>query len=129
MAAATVHEEAALPVFLFDADCGFCTTTASKLRTIVPDVRVEPWQAQSLGDLGLTEADVSTAAWFVDADGSTWRGHTGVAKALETRGGLFRSAAALRYPPLGWVAAPAYALIAKYRYRLPGSTDACRLPE
>jgi len=118
------------PVFIFDGDCGFCTTTAGHLRRVLTDdIRVEPWQALPLADLGLTEDDVTSAAYFVDADGSTWRGHNGVAKALEACGGAYRAATVLRHPPLSWLAGPAYALIAKYRYHLPGSTDACRIPQ
>jgi predicted DCC family thiol-disulfide oxidoreductase YuxK len=34
---------------------------------------------------------------------------------------------AMQHPPVSWVAAPAYRLVAKYRYKLPGATDACRI--
>jgi len=117
-------------VLIFDGDCGFCTTVAAKARALLPDhVRVEPWQALPIADYGLTEADVSTAAYFIDDGGAAWRGHEAVAQALASRGGPFRLAQLLRFPPVSWLAAPGYRLIAKYRYQLPGSTDACRLPQ
>jgi predicted DCC family thiol-disulfide oxidoreductase YuxK len=31
-------------------------------------------------------------------------------------------------PPFSWLAAGVYRLVARYRYRLPGATDACRVP-
>jgi predicted DCC family thiol-disulfide oxidoreductase YuxK len=33
----------------------------------------------------------------------------------------------LLVPPVSWLAIPVYALVARYRYRMPGSTDACRI--
>jgi len=43
--------------------------------------------------------------------------------------GLWRVAGRLlSRPPVLWVARPAYAVVAANRHRLPGSTDACRLP-
>jgi hypothetical protein len=35
---------------------------------------------------------------------------------------------ALLIPPVSWMARPAYWLVARYRHRMPGATDACRLP-
>jgi len=100
------------------------------MRALLPEhVRVEPWQALAIGDYGLTESDVTSAAYFVDDSGTTWRGHEAVAQALATCGGALGMGRMLRFPPVSWIAAPAYALIARYRYHLPGSTDACRLPQ
>lgn len=89
---------------------------------------IAAWQATDLAALGLTEADVTTAAYWIDDDGAAHRGHLGIAKALKT-GSLPWSLAGrvMETPPMSWVAAGAYRLIAKNRYRLPGSTDACRL--
>ena len=35
--------------------------------------------------------------------------------------------ALLLAPPVSWFARPGYWLVARYRHRLPGATDACRL--
>lgn len=127
-----------LPVLIFDGDCGFCTRTARwierRLRPQAgPDgpapVPVQPWQALCLADFGLSEADVSTAAYWVDAAGHPWRGSQGIARALVAMGQPWALAGwAMMVPPISWLARGVYRLIADNRHRLPGSTDACRLP-
>jgi len=118
------------PVLVFDGDCAFCTTTANWIERLLPaDSRVEPWQFLDLTELGLTEADVSTAAWWVDAWGHRHRGHKAVARAFIAAGGFWRPVGwLLLTPPITWIARPAYALIARYRHRMPGATAACRVP-
>jgi len=83
-----------------------------------------------LHEHGLTEQQVTTAAYWVDDVGNLSRGHETIGMSLVAAGGgwapLGRS---LLIPPLSWIAGPVYALIARFRHRLPGATDACRLPE
>lgn len=116
-------------MLIFDGDCGFCTSTARwVVDRVTDDVSVQPWQALELAPLGLTERDVTTAAYWVDDDGRTHRGHRAVAHALEAIGGRYRPLGwLLLRPPASWAAALGYNLVARFRYRLPGSTDACRL--
>lgn len=116
-------------VLIYDGDCGFCTSSASLAkRLLVEPVRVLPWQALDLDALGLTVADVSTAAYFVDTDGSTHRGHLAVGRSLEHMAPPLRPIGRLiQHRPLSWLAGPTYRVIARFRYRLPGSTDACRI--
>jgi predicted DCC family thiol-disulfide oxidoreductase YuxK len=120
------------PTLIFDGDCGFCTTSAHWVEERVPPgIRVIAWQKlgeASLAELGLTTDDVTTAAWWVDANGRCFRGHEAVAKTLEAIGGPWRPAGRLvRTAPVSWLAAPGYQLVARYRYRLPGATPACKL--
>ncbi len=114
---------------VYDGDCGFCTTSAKWIeRRLGDDVRVEMWQALDLESMGLTNDDVTTAAYFVDPDGTLHRGHAGIGRALEHMALPFRPLGWLmQRPPIGWIAAPIYRLVAKYRYRLPGATVACRI--
>ncbi len=118
-------------MLIFDGDCGFCTTTAMWFdRRANDDLDVVPWQSLDLDDYGLTIDEVTTAVYWVDPDsGRTRRGHLAAGAALEHLG--------LPWSPLGWIiqrrpvswaADIGYRLIAKNRYRLPGSTDACKLP-
>ena len=45
-------------------------------------------------------------------------------------GGLWRVAGhLLLVPPISWVAALVYALVARYRHKLPGGTVACRVDD
>lgn len=117
------------PTLVFDGDCGFCTTSARWIeRRLDADVQVEMWQALDLDALGLSVEDVTTAAYFVDEDGSLHRGHAAVGRSLEHMALLFRLAGrAIQHRPVAWVAAPTYRLVAKYRYKLPGATEACRI--
>jgi predicted DCC family thiol-disulfide oxidoreductase YuxK len=90
---------------------------------------VEPWQRIDLDALGLTEADVTTAAYWVNERGRTFRGHRSIGKALMAAGGVWKPVGALiLLPPFSWLAALLYAIVAKNRHRLPGGTPACKLP-
>ena len=58
-------------LLIFDGDCGFCTTSAGWIERRLPDdVRVAPWQILDLEQYGLTESDVTSAAYWVDAEGT-----------------------------------------------------------
>jgi predicted DCC family thiol-disulfide oxidoreductase YuxK len=117
------------PMLIFDGDCGFCTTTANWAgRRLPDDVRVVAWQFVELDDLGLTVDDVTTAAWWVDRWGHAHRGAQAAARALVAMGAPWAALGWIgRVPPASWVAAGLYRLVARYRYRLPGGTPACRL--
>ncbi len=119
------------PVLVYDGDCGFCTTSAHWIEARLPSsVAVVPWQSCDLDELGLTEADVTTAAYWVDADGRTHRGHRAIGRSLMAAGGFWGVLGRLLItPPISWLAIPGYALVARYRHKLPGATEACRLPD
>jgi len=116
-------------LLVFDGDCGFCTASARWIQRRLPHhVRVEPWQSLDLDGLHLTERDVTTAAWWVEASGVNHRGHAAIGRALIAAGGVWRIIGGLMVtPPVSWVARPAYWLIARNRHRLPGATESCRL--
>ncbi len=118
-----------LPVLIYDGDCGFCTSSAAWIRNRLPDdASVAPWQETDIEALGLSEHDVTSAAWWIDPDGSLHRGHASIGKSLVAAGGVWKPVGWLiLHPPVAWLARPVYALVARYRYKLPGSTDACRI--
>lgn len=115
-------------MLIYDGDCGFCTVTARWVegRLRVP-ISVVAWQEiDDLGALGLTEAEVTSAAYWVDAYGRLDRGHRAVGRALTMMSGpIVLAGWLLLSPPVGWLAAPGYRLVARFRHRLPGSTAAC----
>ena len=117
-------------MLVFDGDCGFCTASARWIEARLPTgTPVEPWQSLDLETLGLTEPDVTTAAYWIDDSGHAHRGHDGIGRALIIAGGFWAVIGRIIItPPVSWPARPVYALIAKNRHRLPGSTDACKLP-
>ena len=118
------------PLLIFDGDCSFCTSSAEWIRRHVPaGTHVEPWQRLDVTPFHLTEHDVSTAAYWVDEAGGTYRGHRAIAKALVAAGGAWKAVGiVLQIPPFSWLAALGYLVIAKNRHRLPGGTPACKLP-
>ena len=69
------------------------------------------------------------AAWYIDAAGRKYRGAAAMNAALDALGGAYRLAAcAYGVPGLKQLEDAAYAWIAANRHRLPGASDACRLP-
>jgi predicted DCC family thiol-disulfide oxidoreductase YuxK len=116
-------------LLVYDGDCGFCTRSASWIaRRLPPGCRAQPWQALDLGALGLTEAEVTTAAYWVEAEGRLRRGSDAVAAALVAAGGGWRLVGlVLRVPPVSWLARGVYRVVAGNRHRLPGATEACRV--
>ena len=119
-----------LPLVVFDGDCGFCTRSIEwgrrRIRRMPTAV---PYQRADLATLGLDEEACRTAVQFVAADGRVTAGERAVASLLLSAG--------LPWSPLGWllalpgiraVAGVVYRWVARNRHRLPGASDACRLP-
>lgn len=123
-----------LPVLVFDGDCGFCSTSARFLlhRVVATSAPfgVVAWQRTDLSALGLTEAQCQEAVQWVGTDGRAYAGALAIAAAL-TAGRLpWRPAGRiLQLPGIRNLAARTYRWVAANRYRLPGGTPACRLPD
>jgi len=116
------------PVLIFDGDCGFCTTCATWAQRRLGDADVLPGQRVDLGTYGLTAWDVSAAVWWIDSAGHAVRGHRAVGTALQACGGWWRVLGWMCLTlPFSWVAWAGYALVARFRHRLPGGTPACRM--
>jgi predicted DCC family thiol-disulfide oxidoreductase YuxK len=117
-------------VLIFDGDCGFCSACVRwgyrNLRVMPESV---PFQLADLAGLGLTVEQVSAAVWLVD-DGQQHRGHLAVAGLLAMQPSLgWRTLAkAMRAPGFSAIFALGYALVVRFRHRLPGATEACAMP-
>lgn len=116
-------------VLLFDGGCGFCTRVARWVdRRLPPGHRVVPWQRiPDLSRYGLTGEQAASAAWWIDEEGRAHRAHLAVAEALRAIGGPWSLVGpAIRVPPIRWLAGGVYALVARFRGHLPGTTPAVR---
>ncbi len=119
------------PVFIFDGDCGFCTTSAGILRRWCDPhahYAIAPYQRLDIASYGLTERDCDQAAQFVAADGNVSAGHRSIAQALRHSLPVWRPIGrALTLPGLDRLAASGYAWVAGHRHVLPGGTAACAI--
>ncbi len=116
---------------VFDGDCGFCTSSVRLLHRVglAPGAAVVPWQRADLARLGLTREQCEQAVQWVAADGRTDSGARAVAGVLLASPPPWPVlGAALRVPPLSWLAAAVYRWGAAHRGRLPGGTPACAAP-
>ena len=114
---------------VYDGDCGFCTTSVRWVTRLHlgADV-VIPWQQADLAALGLTRQQCEAKLQWVDG-GRTSSGHEAVARLLLRSALPWRPLGALLLvPPVSWLAARVYDLIAANRTRMPGGTPACALP-
>jgi predicted DCC family thiol-disulfide oxidoreductase YuxK len=119
-------------LLIYDGDCGFCSASAAWIQAKWRPggaAKTVPWQRlgeAGLERLGLTARDTGRAAWWVE-DGQKSDGHLAVGHALAAAGGAWGFVGkTLLVPPVRWLAAAGYPVVARYRYRLPGGTSACK---
>lgn len=123
-----------VPILIHDGDCAFCTRAARWIERRWRPGTARSVASQSLDDdtlagYGLTRTDVTEAAWWVAADGTTSRGDRAIAAALcAAPGWTNRLGRALSLPGLRALAPTGYALVAANRQWLPGATEACAAP-
>jgi predicted DCC family thiol-disulfide oxidoreductase YuxK len=116
------------PVLVFDGDCAFCTTSARTAQRWARLEHVEPWQFLDLDALGLTVEECTTAVQWVDEAGNAAAAEHAVIAACRHAGGLWGVVGrATAVPGIRQLAGLGYRVVAKYRYKLPGGTPACRL--
>jgi predicted DCC family thiol-disulfide oxidoreductase YuxK len=121
----------ALPLLVFDGDCSFCTSAARWAeRGWHGKAEALPWQhlgVDGLKRVGLTEDQAREAAWWVDREGVSFRGHLAIGKALSCSDDRARRKAGslVMAPVASRVASAVYDLVVKYRHLLPGATPAC----
>lgn len=119
------------PVLVIDGDCGFCRRSAEwLLRTAGAGWAAVPSFDLDLARLGLTSEDVAKSVlWVEETPAGTRRfaGAKAVAAVLIRRGWWWLGIWAF-LPPVSWVLAGGYRLVARFRHRLPGGTPACEMP-
>ena len=122
--------ERAVPVLVFDGDCGFCTTVARHFekRSLTP-LTIAAWQLADLGALGLTETQASAQVYLVTERGA-FGGAECFAELMRIQGDPFHRFVAwgMRLPGIRKLFAWGYRRVAANRHKLPGGTPACALP-
>lgn len=121
-------------LLVFDGDCGFCTRSAEWIASRWQrGARRISWQqlgASRLAGLGLSAESGREAAWWVEPDGTLYKGHRAIGKALAAAPGWKRVAGRLILNrALNPIVSAVYALVARYRYRLPGGSETCRVDQ
>lgn len=117
-----------MATLIYDADCGFCTTSASWLAK-KNTFDMQAWQLiDDLEALGLDYEKVTTAAqWMVDGK-IVASGADSIAQALLTHGGALKALGrVILFAPVRPVARFVYGKIAVNRHRMPGGTAACKI--
>jgi predicted DCC family thiol-disulfide oxidoreductase YuxK len=116
-------------LLIFDGDCSFCTTSVRWVQRILPaPPATTPYQWTELESYGLTLKEAQSRVWLVTPT-ARFGGHHAVSAMLR-----YQPAAAFRFvgwlmviPPWSWAAGTGYALIARFRDRLPGGSPACQM--
>ena len=115
---------------LYDADCGFCTTSARAMTTgwFLAEADARSFQSVDLDSLGLTVDKCAEKLHVVDGT-RVFTGGQAVAVILRR--------SRFPWPMVGWfIALPGvrvliewvYGLVARNRHRLPGGSAACEMP-
>jgi predicted DCC family thiol-disulfide oxidoreductase YuxK len=121
----------ALPTFLYDGDCAFCSSCARFIERRIPtSAQVVPWQFADLDALRLTADECEQAVQWVARDGSTAAGPDAIAKLLQDSAPIWRlTGHLLAWRPVRALAWPGYRWVSRNRHRMPGGTAACALPQ
>ncbi len=106
-------------MLVYDGDCVFCCRCARWVAErsdidLIADVDAD------LEGLGLTASDTKRFVWWVDSDRKL-SGHKAVGKVLRSLGGGWGLlGAAMKVPPVSWLGALIYRLVANNRHRFGG---------
>lgn len=117
-------------VLIYDGDCAFCTTASVWARDRSQTLSIAAWQQTNLETYNLTEEEASMKVQFWDAQKQVvLSGSDAVCSTLATSDNLiWRTIGHIGLvPPLRWFGIALYPVAARFRHRLPGSEEACRL--
>lgn len=113
---------------VYDGDCGFCTKCATWISR--RGIAITPWQSiDSLEAIGLSVEMVAERVYWIEAGSAVSGGSEAVADALIASGSWRKPVGKIiRSRVVAPISHRVYVLIARNRYRMPGSTGTCKLP-
>jgi len=121
------------PVVLYDGDCAFCTWCATWGRRVLPaEVELRAYQRTDLAVLRVDVKAAARAVHWVAPGAPPQAGARAIAAWLVASGFPWSLAGLmLTVPPVSWLAAATYRMIASNRHRIPGpwrrSGTTCRV--
>ncbi|WP_377268279.1 thiol-disulfide oxidoreductase DCC family protein [Peterkaempfera sp. SMS 1(5)a] len=130
------------PLLVYDGDCAFCSSCVRFAGKRLTDPAAPGWDATPFQFVDLAGLDAGAGGrglvsvgraeqevLWVTPSGQVYGGAQAVARLLMRAGGAWAVAGAVMVPPpVRWIAAGVYRLIARNRHRMPGGTPACALP-
>jgi predicted DCC family thiol-disulfide oxidoreductase YuxK len=118
------------PIFIFDGDCAFCSSSARLLRKITKQkIAIEPYQFLDLASYGLTSEQTARSVYYVTQTES-FSAAKAIARCLiDARTPWSIAGFLMNIPVVISVAELVYGWVANNRHRLPGGTPECSLPK
>jgi predicted DCC family thiol-disulfide oxidoreductase YuxK len=119
------------PLFLFDGDCGLCENAVDRMkRRIAPPIDFATYQSVDIDALGVSLATCLEGPVLVRADGSHVVGVGAMAGMLRTARNPYRFfGRAMMAPGVSPLLDRVQSVFYRNRHRLPGGTEACRIPQ
>lgn len=119
------------PLFLFDGDCGLCQKAIDRMKSrIAPRIDFATYQSVDLDALGVTLATCLEGPVLVRADGSHVVGVGAMAGMLRTARNPYPFfGRVMMAPVVSQLLNRVQSVFYQNRHRLPGGTEACRLPQ
>jgi predicted DCC family thiol-disulfide oxidoreductase YuxK len=119
------------PLFLFDGDCGLCENAVDRMKSrIAPPIDFATYQSVDIGALGVSLATCLEGPVLVRADGTHVVGVGAMAGMLRTARYPYRFfGRVMMAPGVSQLLNRVQAVFYRNRHRLPGGTEACRIPQ
>lgn len=117
------------PTLIYDAGCGFCRRSLEFGRARLPWLpAVTGYQHADLAAFGVTREQAERSVQLFRPGRPVLHGAAAVAAILLAQQ-PFRwrvLGALMSVPPTSWLCAAGYAVVSRYRHRLPGGSARCR---
>lgn len=117
------------PLVLYDADCGFCTSSIAALQgpAFRAQIHAVAWQEADLAAHGLAAEQCQERLHVVDGS-NVFAGAAAIASILRTARLPWRlTSRVMTTPGIAWLSERVYDLVARHRHQMPGGSAACNL--